>query len=357
MRIHRLILSLLCCVMLGCTPAQEQASVSHLVKSTLVGEGSTSMERALPGRVIAGQRADLAFQVAGTLSELPAKEGMTVAQGQLLAKLNARDFESRYAAAKSTRDITENNLERGKKLVGSGTISQVTFEELRNKFEVAKSEEAIAKKALDDTQIIAPFSGLIARVYVDNFQEVQAKEKILTLQDVNDIDIVIDVPERDIMRRQAMNHGHRLENQKLENGYVTFEGMPNQKFDVTVKEYATEADPTTQTYRVRLSMKAPANVNILPGMSATLIMTEPNVTKTEMLLVPATAVAVDAQGKFYVWVIQPNMTVTKRFVDVGDMTGDNIRILSGLKQGERIVTAGVPYLEEGMLVRLYTTPY
>lgn len=354
-KIH--ITSLILLVLLGCTPAEEPAPTARLVKTVVAGKEASSMERSFPGRVIAGQRADLSFQVSGTLSELPAKEGQLVTQGQLLAKLNARDFESRYAAAKSTREITETNFERGKKLVASGTIAQVTFDDLRNKFELAKSEEGIAKKALEDTQMLAPFGGLIARVYVDNFQEIQAKEKILTVQDVQDIDITIDVPERDIINRQAMNQGNRLEHQKLENGYVVFEGIPNKKFDVTVKEYATEADATTQTYRVRLSMKAPENVNILPGMTATLVMTDSSSTATETLLLPVSAVAVDAQGKFYVWVVKEDMTVTKKPVDAGEMHGDSIQIKSGIKPGERVVVAGVSYLEEGMAVRLFTNHY
>lgn len=354
-KIH--ILSLVFLFLLGCSPAEEVPPVSRLVKTIVVGDVASSMERSFPGRVIAGQRADLSFQVAGTLSELPVKEGQLVVQGQLLAKLNARDFENRYAAAKSTREITELNYERGKKLVTSGTIAQVTFDDLRNKFELAKSEEGIAQKALEDTQLLAPFGGLIARVYVDNFQEVQAKVKILTIQDVQDIDITIDVPERDIINRQGMNQGKRLEETKLEHGYVIFEGIPNRQFDVVVKEYATEADPTTQTYRVRLSMKAPAQVNILPGMTATLIMREPNGQQVDSVLLPASAVAVDAAGKFYVWVVNEDMTVSKKPVEVGDMVGSSIHVKTGIKQGDRVVTAGVSYLEEGMKVRLFNNQY
>jgi len=342
-------------LLFGCSKTEEATQPEPLVKTVIIGSAGSSLERSFPGRVIAGQRAELSFQVAGTLSELPAKEGQHVTQGQILAKLNSRDYENRYASAKSSREVAEINYERGKKLVVSGTIAQVTFDDLKNKYEVAKSNEDIAQKALEDTKMLAPFTGLIARVYKDNFQEVQAKEKVLTLQDVQDIDILIDVPEKDIMHRQGMNQGS-VENQKLQDGYVVFEGIPNKKFDVTVKEYATEADPTTQTYRVRLSMKAPTNVNILPGMTATLMMSN-QAKSSEAILIPASAVAVDAQGKFYVWVVKDDMTVTKEPVEVGEMTGDSIRIKSGVTQGQRIAIAGLPYLEEGMRVRLFTNQY
>ncbi|MFI4956427.1 MAG: efflux RND transporter periplasmic adaptor subunit [Gammaproteobacteria bacterium] len=352
---HIIGLMVLSAILFGCSKNEEVPQLAPLVKTVIVGAAGSSLERSFPGRVIAGQRAELSFQVSGTLSELPAKEGQHVTQGQLLAKLNPRDYENRFASAKSSREIAELNYERGKKLVGSGTIAQVTFDELKNKYDVAKSNEDIAQKALEDTKMLAPFGGMIARVYKDNFQEVQAKEKVLTLQDIQDIDILIDVPEKDIINRQGMNQGS-AQNQTLEGGHVVFEGIPNKKFDVTVKEYATEADPTTQTYRVRLSMKAPENVNILPGMTATLIMSNQKKSLTE-LLIPASAVAVDAQGKFYVWFVKEDMTVSKESVEVGEMTRDSIRIKSGVTQGQRIVIAGLPYLEEGMKVRLFTNQY
>ncbi len=355
MKANKHLIWIILTLLLGCSKSDQVSTAPRLVKTVVVGEAGVSAERSFPGRVIAGQRADMSFQVSGTLSELPVKEGQRVTQGQLLAKLNSRDFENRYNAAKSTRDITEINYERGKKLVVNGTVAQVTFDDLRNKFEVAKSEEAIAQKALEDTQMLAPFTGMIARVYVDNFQEVQAKEKILTVQDVQDVDILIDVPERDIINRQNMNN-NRVEDQTLPNGYVVFDAIPGQQFQVTVKEYATEADPTTQTYRVRLSMKAPENINILPGMTATLKMKQPAQMITETSL-PANAVAVDPQGHFYVWVVKEDMTVTKVPVQVGDMVGNDIRITQGISQGQRVVVAGVPYLTEGMKIRLFTNQY
>lgn len=351
---HIFILCLL--ILLGCSSGEEQGVAAPLVKTVLVGAEQNAVQRSFPGRVIAGQRADLSFQVAGTLSELPVKDGQRVTQGQVLAKLDSRDFQNRYNSAKSTLVTAELNYERGKKLVASGTIAQVSFDDLRTKYEVAKSDESIARKALEDTKMIAPFNGMIARVYVDNFQEIQAKEKILTLQDIEDIDIIIDVPERDIINRQRMNKDVQTGSRKLQDGYVIFDGIPDQKFEVVVKEYATEADATTQTYRVRLSMKAPDNANILPGMTANLVILQAAKAGTG-LSVPATAVAIDAQGKFYVWVVKNDMTVTQVPVEVGEMMGDSIVIKKGVAIGERVVTAGVSYLQEGMTVRLFTNQY
>lgn len=355
MKVGKHIGMILILLLAGCSGADESTSPPPLVKTIVVGGEGSRMQRSFPGRVMAGQRADLAFQIAGTLSELPVKDGQRITQGQVLAKLDARDFQSRYDAAKSTLETATLNFERGKKLVASGTIAQVHFDELRTKYEIAKSEEGIAAKALADTMMTAPFAGMIARVYVDNFQEVQAKEKIMTVQDIGDIDIIIDVPERDIINRPRIQEGLPEGPRKLTDGYVVFDGIPNQQFDVMVKEYATEADPTTQTYQVRLSMKAPTNISLLPGMTANLIMKQQ--AGTGNMNIPAKAVAVDAQGQFYVWVVSDDLKISKVPVQVGEMMGDNIVIRSGLAAGQRVVVAGLPYLEEGMSVRLFQNAY
>lgn len=356
MKVSKHIFIILMLSLLGCSGGHESTPPAPLVKTVVVGGEHGGVQRSFPGRVIAGQRADLSFQISGTLSELPVKDGQRINQGQVLAKLNARDFQSRYDAAKSTLETATLNFERGKKLVASGTIAQVHFDELRTKYEVAKSEEGIAAKALADTVMAAPFTGMIARVYVDNFQEIQAKEKIMTVQDIEDIDIIIDVPERDIISRPRINDGLPPGPRKLEDGYVVFDGIPNQQFDVVIKEYAAEADPTTQTYRVRLSMKAPANVSLLPGMTANLVMKQQAHADSGLSL-PAKAVAVDAEGKFYVWVVGDDMKVSKAPVQVGEMMGDNILVRSGITAGQRVVVAGLSSLEEGMTVRLFTNTY
>jgi RND family efflux transporter MFP subunit len=123
-----------------------------------------------------------------------------------------------------------------------------------------------------------------------------------------------------------------------------------------LKEYATKADPQTQTYQVVLQMPQPEGINILPGMTASVVVsTSGDVKEDGSIVIPAIAVLADPSGKNYVWVVEPqNMTVHKRDVSVGQLTGsENINILEGLEGGEKIVVAGVLKLQEGMQVRLW----
>lgn len=346
------------CLLTSCGGDTNKAPAERMVKSVVIGGDDSSMVRTYPGRVDAGQRVDVSFQVSGTLKEFPVKEGDKVAEGDLLARLDDRDYQNRYDAAKAILDTAEMNFKRGETLVKTGTIAQASFDELRSKYESAKSNANIAEKALKDTRLSAPFSGLVARTFVDNFQEIQAKEKILSLQNIEAIDIIIDVPEQDLIRREKVREGNQ-ESEVLPNSYITFDALGDRRFEARIKKYATEADQTTQTYKITLSMRAPTDVNILPGMTAKLVvMQNPGAKNEEAFTLPITAVATDADGKFYVWVVDnATMMVHKKIVEVGEMHGDSIDIKSGISLGDRVVTAGVPYLEEGMKVRLFTNEY
>jgi RND family efflux transporter MFP subunit len=130
-------------------------------------------------------------------------------------------------------------------------------------------------------------------------------------------------------------------------------GAPGVQFPVTIREIAKEADPTTQTFRVRAAMEAPKNVQILPGMTATVTVTFRRASILgNQLFVPVSAVMTPAGGGGpVVWVVGPDQTVTPRPVKVGAVTDSRIEIVEGLQPGDRIVVAGVTQLREGQKVR------
>ena len=127
---------------------------------------------------------------------------------------------------------------------------------------------------------------------------------------------------------------------------------PGQQFPVRIKEVAQVADPTTQTFQVRVAMKAPRNILVLPGMTATVVATyrRPDALGRR-ILVPISAVYKEDTGDQVAWVIGPNQMVSRRLVKMGSAAGGQIEIVDGLRPGDRIVVAGAPFLSEGMKVR------
>jgi len=195
------------------------------------------------------------------------------------------------------------------------------------------------------------FSGIVARKYVDNFQELKAKQAVVSIQNISDIDITIDVPE---MMMTPIRKTHP-------NVFAEFAADSSRRFELKLKEAALQSDPQTQTYRIVLSMPAPSGIRILSGMTATVSIefAEANVNSVveseSSAVIPLIAVLADNAGHSTVWVVdEKTMSVHRREVTTGELTGaDNIRISSGLKEGDIIAISGVSKLQENQLVRKF----
>jgi RND family efflux transporter MFP subunit len=133
-----------------------------------------------------------------------------------------------------------------------------------------------------------------------------------------------------------------------------FDGAGDQVFPLEFKEVATRADPDTQTFQATFVLPAPEDVTLLPGMTASVdVDMSTVVSTTEGFALPVSAVVGDTTRTPTVWVVdERSMTVSPRTVGVGTMSGNSIIVRSGLEPGDRVVVAGVPFLREGMTVRL-----
>ncbi|WP_455211047.1 efflux RND transporter periplasmic adaptor subunit [Kaarinaea lacus] len=335
----------------GCGKKEEvapQREIVRPVKAMVLGAAESKLSRQFPGTVRASDRVDLSFNVPGRLVELSVKQGDSVKKGDLIARLDARDFESNLKAAEARYTETKTNYDRGKDLVKQGFISKIQFDQLRSNFEQAEADLAVKKKALNDTYLRAPFGGKVAKRFVQNFEDVNAKQTIISLQDTAMIEVVVNAPERIIAGARGPTDGSRA------TAVAVFDSVPGKEFELSIKEFATEADPKTQTFEYVLIMPQPKNANILPGMTATVIVTAKGVTEEEpSYVIPALAVFANEAGVAQVWIVDPNdNTVHSREVQTDELVGsENIRITKGLKSGDMIAVAGVSVLREGMQVR------
>ena len=305
------------------------------------------------GQIRAGETAEIGFEVAGRIIELPVVEGQQIGQGDLIAQLDPSDFQSRLDQAAANHRQAQVTLERYKEIVERGAVSRQELDLRQRNFEVATAELATAQKALDDTRLVAPFAGEIGRRLVDNFVNVQAKQSVVILQDLTTLDVVISVPEQDWARADpSLSTEERTE---IIQPTVTISTMPSRSFPARVKEVATVADPVTRTFEVIAEMDNPPDASILPGMTANISITVPEdgtlSGADSAFTIPANAVLADEQGNSTVWKLDPNtMTVSRHTVELGDMAGSEVRVLSGLNPGDRIATTGVHNLREGMQV-------
>jgi RND family efflux transporter MFP subunit len=321
----------------------EIKEVIRPAKIMTVGDGTLGSVHKFPGNVRAAQRIDLAFDVPGKVVELPVKEGQDIQKGDLISRLDDRDFQNNLAAVKAKYDNAKADYDRHVILFKEGIIAKSQLDKFNKNLEVLKAEVKLEQDTLKDSMLKAPFSGRIVKRYIDNFKEVQAKEPIVSLQDISSIEVVVDVPEWVMVPMRERGSASVV---------VEFPAIPGKKYTLELKEFSSEADSQTQTYRVVLTMPAPEEVNILPGMTATVTGSNlRNSLSEQKQLIPIGAVFADETGKNYVWRVEDSMAVKKQEVEVGSVTGENIYIVKGLTPGSRIVTAGVNYLQPDMKVR------
>jgi RND family efflux transporter MFP subunit len=327
-------------------PAAEAPDVSRPAEILEVTAAALRSDLRFPGRVRAVQRVELAFNVPGQIIEYPVNEGQEIAAGGLIARLNPADYETALAAARAELDAATADYERVQKLwEKSQAVPRAEVDRKRTAMDVARARFAAAQKELDDTRLTAPFAGVVARRLAESFQNVQAKEPVVSLQNPDQLEIVIHVPER-VVRGEP----------KRVAGFAVFADLPQRRFPVTLKSFTTEADPQTQTYEVVLGLTRPPDLRVLPGMAVEVLpdtaAIETDAAKAEAgVLIPIEAITATADRTPTVWVVDPETSrVSRRAVETGPVQGGDVTVLKGLAPGERIVTAGVHQLRDGMRV-------
>ena len=315
------------------------------VKTMKIQNTPSQLHRVFPGQMQASETADLAFLTSGDLVELPVKEGDKLKKNDLIASLDATDVRNALDAARADLTLAKAELERNQTLYEEELISAAEFDVKRRAFDVALAAFNTAAKAVSDAEIRAPFDGIVAKRYVDNFEKVQAGQPIVTFFNPTGIDIIIDVPETIV--NMIPHYTAKMT--------AVFEQEPNKTYPLTVKEFATVADKYTKTYALTLTMERPDGLLVLPDMTVTVNVdfTRKANISDENFLVPSTAVVYDVKtDTSVVWVLdESTMTVNPQTVQTNRIQGGEIVIQNGLKVGDVIITAGGSYLNPGQKVR------
>ncbi len=388
------------------------SATARPVKTIVAEPASASLHRVYPASVLPSRQVALSFRVSGRIVELPVRAAMRVEEGDVIARLDPRDFEaeverlqSRMEQATAQLDAMSSgaraedrasmeaaikaaeaqfkaarlNEERVRQLFDDGIVARVELDDAVTNLEVAtaeleakkqelikgeagsraeeveaqeatirelQSQLATAKDSLSDATLLAPFDGIIAKREVDNFANVQAKETVAVLQELRMLDLVFDIPGPDVLEFSRREDVVTI---------ATMDGIPNREFPATLVEFSTEADPATQTYQCRVSIEKPEDVVVLPGMTGRIVVRKREENR-QVFLVPSTALAAEADGKAFIWIVsEPDNQVSKRSVKTGEVSGEDVIVLQGVNSGDRVVTAGVSYLQPGMTVRPIAT--
>ena len=294
----------------------------------------------------------MGFEVPGQIIAFLVKEGEPVAKDAALARLDPTNYQAELNVAMANLEKAQADLTRSENIQrrDPGSVTEDEIESNRRAVKVWQSKVEIAQKAVADTELRAPFAGVMARKLVEDYANVQAKQPVLILQDDSVLEIEVAVPERDVVRRKAQTETKEQTSERLA-PKVIVSAIPDRQFPAKIKEYATTADPVTRTFPIKLDFDNPKDVNVLPGMTGRVrVVVDPE----SAWSVPVTAAQADENDQSFVWKVDPKtMTVSKVPVELGGLTGDRVLLTGGVEKGDLVATSGVTALREGMQVRKY----
>jgi membrane fusion protein, multidrug efflux system len=295
------------------------------------------------GSIEAAQGVTLASEIAGTVTEIAFESGATVNKGDLLVKLDTSAEEAQLQAAQAQVDWAKVSAERLRQLRETKTVSQ---SELDQAEAVLKQNQANAdeiRAVIEKKTIHAPFAGRLGIRLVNLGESLDARAPIVSLQSLAPIYTDFSIPQQAL---SVLATG--LVVQVSSDAYPgrTFDGVMtaiNPQLDATTRSVIAQATFANEEQLLRPGMFVHAEV-VLPQAQA-------------VLTVPTTAVLRAPYGDA-VFVIASqvtdgvtNLIAQQKFIRTGAMHGDFVSVESGLKAGDRVATAGLFKLRNGVAVQ------
>jgi RND family efflux transporter MFP subunit len=305
-----------------------------------IAEASNGLNaRTFIGRVEAQRTVDIAFQVGGQVIDISPSEGERVAAGTVIATLDDTDFRLALDRAEAVVELARSEEARVTELVDRAVAPTAQLERARAELRQAEVALSQARRALDQTVIVAPFDANVARRLIETYANVSPTAPVLRLQDVSTLLVAISLPEDlAVLARTAPDDFEAT---------ARFPGIPGTILSLDLARFVTEVDPVAQTYSVKLALRDP-DPRILPGMTATVTI-RPRQSATAVM-VPVSAIDTTSAPKPRVWAVDGEGRAHAREVELGLPQGDLIPVLTGLISGERIVSAGWWQMRDGTLV-------
>lgn len=283
----------------------------------------------------------LSSQVAGTIAAIHFRAGTQVKQGALLIELSAADDIAHLEALKATTELARITYERDKTLASTKAVSAQTADS--DKWTLKNDEAQVAQQqALVNYKFIkAPFSGRIGIRQADLGQYVAAGTAVVALQQLDPIYVDFYLPQQSLAQIKV--------DQQVTANVDTYPGV---HFSGEISAINSLVDPATRNVLVRATFKNPED-QLLPGMFAT-VDVDIGVPQNYVTL-PQTAIAYNSYGNLVYLVEskgkndkgQPQLFARQTFVTTGSTRGDQIAVLSGVKEGNTVVTAGQVKLHNG----------
>jgi membrane fusion protein (multidrug efflux system) len=293
------------------------------------------------GTLRAARGADLSVETAGIVDEINFESGQEVKAGTALVQLRVEDEQARLESLQTSAQLARTQYERNVKQLEAKAISRASLDvdaaNLKNAEAAVSEQRAMLNKKI----VRAPFAGRLGVRLVDEGQYIMPGTAVVTLQDLSSLYADFYLPDQDAVRLQA--------GQKVR---VTTSGTGDESFEGTITAIDPKVDLKSRNVLVRATLSN-AKHRLLPGSSAEISI---DAGKGERhLTLPQTAITFNPYGSTVYLAMedgkdekgQPKLIARQTFVTTGPTRGDQVAVLTGIKEGDVVVTAGQMKLQAG----------
>ena len=337
------------------------------VTATKVGSQDWQPTLAAVGSVTPVRGVDVTTEISGLVREIHFKSGQDVKKGEILVELNADADKAQLAALEAAAELSATVLKRDKAQFEAQAIAQAQVDadaaDLKSKRALADQQRA----NIDKKTIRAPFTGRLGITTVNPGQYVNPGDKIVTLQTIDPVYVDFNLPQKTV--------GQLAVGQVVN---VTTDGFPGVAFPGKITAISPKVDTTTRNVVVEATLANPKR-QLLPGMFANASVEVGD--KKHHLTLPQTAITYNPYGSTVFVVLTADeaaaqaranaasggapapanaasgagLVVQQAFVTTGETRGDQVAVLSGLKEGQQVVTSGQVKLKNGTSVVIDNT--
>ncbi len=291
------------------------------------------------GTFAAQQELKLAAQSQGQITRLLVKKTQMVQKGALLAVIDNSSLSSQLTTAEAALEKAQTDAQRMENALASGGVSQQQVEDAKLRVQNAQTQIAQLQQQGRNYRVIAPMSGIVNNIFVEQGSFVATGGPILEIVDITKVNLTVRVDQKDLA---DIHLGKKVT--------VTSEVYPGKVFPGKVETVNVKTD-LSQKVEVGVSVQNSRETPLLVGMSGhAVFVPDQNRSEETALLIPRSAISGSIQDA-KIWVVNTaDNTVSQKQVTIGRTFDNEVEVLQGLVEGESVVTAGQINLEPGKKV-------
>ncbi|MEI6142627.1 MAG: efflux RND transporter periplasmic adaptor subunit [Mariniphaga sp.] len=317
---------------------KENVEKPILVETQTISKISTNKTISVSGNIEGNKTVKLGFLVAGKIDFIAINEGEPIGAGKLLASIDPESYAIAKDMADATVEQAQDEYNRLKEMYERKSISESDYVKISCGLKQAKAQQRLHTINFNDTKLVSPINGILLKRMTEVGEIIGVGIPFFVIADIQTVKVNASVPESDL---------NQIKTGGAAEVYIS---ALDTTFAGKISEIGSVAEATSRAFTVKIELKNP-KLLIRPGMTAEVKFS--SVRKTEIIVAPAGSILHDADNSAFVYIadMHGNRAI-KRKIAIGQISGDNIEIVSGIETGEKLIIGGQNKVSNGSLISI-----